>query len=88
LPVRCLTVIPKLPFLFSLLHLFFENSLLPLASYAIETYGNDPCEQFMPQGFNQPDDSERERRLMARMHKTITIIQFKLEARIIRRRAF
>ena len=40
----------------------------------------------MPQGFNQSDDSEGERRLMAQMHKAITIIQFKLEAQIIRRR--
>ena len=64
----------------------YAVSLLPLASLAIETYGNDPCELFMPQGFGPSDDSEGERRLMARMHKAIAIIQFKLEAEIIRRR--
>ena len=64
----------------------YAVSLLPLASFAIETYGNDPCELFMSQGFNPSDDSEGDRRLMAKMHKAITIIQFKLEARIIRRR--
>ena len=64
----------------------YAVSLLPLASLAIEAYGNDPCERFMPQGFNPSDDSEGERRLMAQMHKAITIIQFKLEAQIIRRR--
>ena len=65
----------------------YAVSLLPLASFAIETYGNDPCELFAPQRFNQQDDSKGERMLMARMHKAITIIQFKLEAQIIRRRS-
>ena len=64
----------------------YAVSLMPLASLAIDTYGKDPCKRFMPQGFNQSDDSEGERRLMAQMHKAITIIQFKLEAQIIRRR--
>ena len=64
----------------------YAVSLLPLVSFAIETYGDDPCDLFLPKGFNQSDNSEGERRLMAQMHKAITIIQFKLEARIIRRR--
>jgi fructose-1,6-bisphosphatase-3 len=64
----------------------YAVSLLPLASFAIETYGNDPCERFMPHGLNPSEHSEADRRLMARMHKAITMIQFKSEARIIRRR--
>ena len=64
----------------------YAVSLLPLASFAIDTYGDDPCDLYLPQGLNQSDDSEGERRLMARMHKAITIIQLKLEAQIIRRR--
>ena len=64
----------------------YAVSLLPLASFAIETYGNDPCERFMPEGFNPSDESKGERTLMARMQKAITMIQFKLEARIIGRR--
>jgi fructose-1,6-bisphosphatase-3 len=64
----------------------YAVSLLPLASFAIETYANDPCDLFMPQGFNQLSDSQGELRLMAQMHKAITIIQFKLEAQIIGRR--
>jgi fructose-1,6-bisphosphatase-3 len=64
----------------------YAVSLLPLVSLAIETYGDDPCDLFLPQAFNQSDGSEGERRLMAKMHKAITMIQFKLEARIIRRR--
>jgi len=64
----------------------YAVSLLPLASFAIETYGDDPCEYFLPQGFQLSKDSEGERLLMARMHKAISVIQFKLEAQIILRR--
>jgi len=64
----------------------YAVSLLPLASFAIEVYGNDPCELFTPQDFNKSEDSEGERKLMAQMHKAITIIQFKLEAQLICRR--
>ncbi len=64
----------------------YAVSLLPLASFAIEEYGDDPFELFMPQEFIDSDDSASERILMARMHKAITLIQFKLEAQLIRRR--
>jgi len=64
----------------------YAVSLLPLASFAIETYGDDSCTLFKPQKFNESDDSEAERKLMAQMHKAISIIQFKLEAEIIKRR--
>ena len=45
-----------------------------------------PCTLFFPQQFHQSGESENERRLMAQMHKAVTIIQFKLEARIIKHR--
>jgi len=64
----------------------YAVSLLPLAYFAIENYADDPCDLFRPQGINPAGDSESERRLMAQMQKAITIIQFKLEAQIIRRR--
>lgn len=65
-------------------------SLLPLASFAMELYGDDPCEQFMPKisddlvRIAKVDDYERQ--LLARMQKAITIIQLKLEGQIIQRR--
>ncbi len=64
----------------------YAISLLPLASFAMETYAHDPCKRFMPQRYNPREDSEGERRLMAQMHKAIALIQFKLEAGIIQRR--
>jgi len=61
-------------------------SLLPLASFAIDTYGNDPCQQFLPPPTDEQDTSGDERRLVGQMHKAITILQLKLEAQIILRR--
>ena len=65
-------------------------SLLPLASLAMDVYVDDPCEQFMPRDADDRveyavvDDAEQ--RLLARMQKAISIIQFKLEGQIIQRR--
>lgn len=64
----------------------YAISLLPLASFALDTYGDDPCEQFMPRVSGNEEFTEHELRLMAVMHKAITIIQFKLEGQIIQRR--
>ena len=59
-------------------------NLLPLATFAIEHYGDDPCESFVTRGSNIDDN--RQKSLVAQMHKAITIIQFKLEAQAIERR--
>ncbi len=64
----------------------YAVSLLPLASFAIDTYGDDPCEQFMPRLPGDLEFTDHELRLMAQMHKAITLIQFKLEGQIIKRR--
>ena len=61
-------------------------NLLPLATFSMYTYENDPCEQFKVVHLREDakEDPQTER-LMALMHKAITIIQFKEEARIINR---
>lgn len=61
-------------------------SLLPLASFALETYKDDPCELFIPRVSKDSDFTAQEIRLMAQMQKAMAIIQFKLESQIIRRR--
>jgi fructose-1,6-bisphosphatase-3 len=65
-------------------------SLIPLASFALDVYGDDPCTQFYPHIEDDPmridKGDEAERRLLAQMQKAITIIQFKLEAQVIQRR--
>lgn len=62
-------------------------NLVPLATFAMETYGDDPCEEFIPKiaSADSARIDEKTSRLTALMHKAITIIQFKEEAAIIRR---
>lgn len=69
------------------LEMGYGISLLPLVSFALETYGDDPCTPFIPHLADANDFTEYEIRLMAQMHKAITIIQLKLEAKIIQRRS-
>ena len=61
-------------------------NLLPLATFAMEAYADDPCQQFMPKiDINNSTYNDKTIRLIAQMHKAISVIQFKLEAEIIRR---
>lgn len=62
-------------------------NLLPLATFALETYSDDPCEGFEPTVDEERSGamSDKSRMFIARMHKAITIIQFKLEAALIDR---
>ena len=61
-------------------------NLVPLATFALDTYGDDPCEEFIPRVLddNQQLD-EKTLQLTARMHKAIAVIQFKEEAKVIHR---
>ena len=62
-------------------------NLLPLATFAMDVYGDDPCTVFAPRmDFAGTQHNEKTQRLIAQMHKAITIIQLKLEAAIIDRR--
>ncbi|GAC1356117.1 MAG: fructose-1,6-bisphosphatase [Herpetosiphon sp.] len=64
----------------------YAISLLPLATFAADVYDTDPCRYFVPDRLDESQWSKKEQRLMAQMHKAISIIQFKLEAQIIQRR--
>ncbi len=61
-------------------------SLIPLASFALEAYKNDPCKRFIPKVSPEDNFTEQEVRLMAQMQKAMAVIQFKLESQIIKRR--
>lgn len=62
-------------------------NLLPLATFAMDTYEDAPSEIFAPKmNFTDSSINEKTFRLITQMHKAITIIQFKLEADIINRR--
>ena len=60
-------------------------NLLPLANFAMETYGGDPCTVFQTKDFENNPRLTRSAQLMAKMHKAISIIQFKLEGQTILR---
>lgn len=61
-------------------------NLLPLATFAMETYADDPCEEFQPSlSGGTKNIDEKTKKLIAQMHKAITVIQFKEEARLYKR---
>ncbi len=60
-------------------------NLLPLASFAMQTYGDDPCTIWQTKDFENNPRLTRSANLMAKMHKAISIIQFKLEGQTILR---
>ena len=60
-------------------------NLLPLANFAMETYGDDPCRIWQTKDFENNPRLTRSAQLMAKMHKAISIIQFKLEGQTVLR---
>lgn len=58
-------------------------NMVPLATFAMETYSDDPCAQFYPK-IEDPERKPNEKtcKLIAQMHKAITVIQFKLEGQL------
>ncbi|MDY4853562.1 MAG: fructose-1,6-bisphosphatase [Prevotella sp.] len=61
-------------------------NLMPLATFAMDIYGNDPCTEFTPKLLKGITMDEKTLQLTAKMHKAISVIQFKEEAKIFKRR--
>ena len=59
-------------------------NLLPLATFALTYYKDDPCICFKIKGHNTLNPVEQD--LNMKMHKAISIIQFKLEGQLLMRR--
>ena len=55
-------------------------NLVPLASFAMRTYGKDEAKVFE---IKNSDEFDTERKIKVLMHKAISIIQFKLEGQLI-----
>ena len=60
-------------------------NLLPLANFAMTVYGDDPCTIWQTKDFENNPRLTRSSQLMAKMHKAISIIQFKLEGQTVLR---
>ena len=65
---------------------FLENgygiNMIPLTLLALKVYADDPCSHFMPKENAGGGYEEYNRALIAKMHKAITVIQFKLEGQM------
>ena len=61
-------------------------NLLPLATFALETYKDDPCSEFVPRLLKDTVMDEKTIQLTAKMHKAISVLQFKVEAEVFHRR--
>lgn len=58
-------------------------NLVPLATFAMETYGDTACKEFIPKSSGESMKlDEKTMRLTALMHKSIAVIQFKVEAQL------
>lgn len=60
-------------------------NIRPLSTFAQEAYKNDDCEKFLPKEFDYNKYDNSDRKLIAKIHKAITIIQFKLEGQMIKK---
>ena len=59
-------------------------NLMPLATFAMETYDDDPCTEFETRSTDESNvHTPKTLKLLAKMHKAISIIQFKLEGALI-----
>ncbi len=60
-------------------------NIRPLSTFAMETYKNDDCKNFYPKVFDENKYDESDKINIAKIHKAITIIQFKLEGQLIKK---
>lgn len=70
---------------FDLLEDGYNINLRPLATFAAQTYQDDPCTLYTPRVYDQNKYDPIDSQLAARMNKAITIIQFKLENQLVAR---
>ena len=61
-------------------------NLVPLATFAMEFYKDDPCAEFYPKLMKGNEMTEKYQKLTAQMHKAISVLQFKIEAQTFKRR--
>ncbi len=60
-------------------------NIRPLTTFALETYKNDDCIKFIPKVFDYNKYIVSDEKYIAKIHKAITIIQFKLEGQLIKK---
>ncbi len=58
-------------------------NLLPLATFAMKAYADDPCTEFVPVNTPPENMSSTHIKLISKMHKAISILEMKLKGEII-----
>ena len=57
----------------------------PLSNFAMDTYKDDKCINFYPKVYDENKYNETDKMNIAKIHKAITVIQFKLEGQLIKK---
>lgn len=61
----------------------YSINMVPLATFAMEQYANDPCEIYQPRVDEERTNfTDKDIRLIAQMHKAVSVIEFKLSGQI------
>ncbi len=60
-------------------------NIRPLTTFALKTYKDDDCEKFMPKVYDYNKYIRSDEISIAKIHKAISIIQFKLEGELIKK---
>lgn len=61
----------------------YSINMVPLATFAMEQYADDPCEIYQPRvDAERTNFTDKDVRLIAQMHKAVSVIEFKLSGQI------
>lgn len=60
-------------------------NMVPLATFAMDAYKDDPCERFVLKNSTEEERNQKETLMNRKMHKAIAIIRFKLEGQLIQK---
>lgn len=60
-------------------------NMLPLATFAMDAYRDDPCERFVIKDATEEERSQKETQMNRKMHKAIAILRFKLEGQLVQK---
>lgn len=58
-------------------------NMVPLASFAMDAYRDDPCGQFVLKDATEEERSKKETEMNRKMHKAIAVLRFKLEGQLM-----
>lgn len=58
-------------------------NMVPLATFAMDAYRDDPCGQFVLKDATEEERSKKETEMNRRMHKAIAVLRFKLEGQLM-----